>query len=205
LKFRRSNSSRRICQTRPMTKPSASAAKISKAITIASHWTFPLWAKATTLAAYAQPCRRCGHGPRSHQRNEEAEHRRDVETTLAARQLGTEASMGLGERRIYGCFPTIAGIWYLTILGEAGKPSCLMRGACARRWRASRRRVRVIVPDSGISDMNDVLLQGGGWHVHSDWRSWPGLPEERTPELQRSGIEPCNVQDLDRVGGGPCG
>jgi hypothetical protein len=33
LKFRRSNSSRRICQTRPITKPSASAAKISKAIT----------------------------------------------------------------------------------------------------------------------------------------------------------------------------
>src|SRR5205814_7341726 len=35
LKFRRSNSSHRSCQMRPITKPSASAAKISKAITTA--------------------------------------------------------------------------------------------------------------------------------------------------------------------------
>ena len=49
LKFRRSNSSRRICQMRPITKPSASAAKISKAITTAKLIGLPLWAKATTL------------------------------------------------------------------------------------------------------------------------------------------------------------
>jgi hypothetical protein len=49
LKFRRSNSSRRSCQMRPIPKPRASAAKISKAITTASSLDFPLWAKATTL------------------------------------------------------------------------------------------------------------------------------------------------------------
>ena len=59
----------------------------------------------------------------------------------------------------------------LTILGEAGKPSMIMSLKCAHRWRVQRRRVRIIVPDQGLSDMNDVLQQGGGWRVQSDCQS----------------------------------
>jgi hypothetical protein len=42
------------------------------------------------------------------------------------RRVGAGSSMGVGECRIYGRFPTIAGVWYLTMLGEAGKPSMVM-------------------------------------------------------------------------------
>jgi hypothetical protein len=41
---------------------------------------------------------------------------------------------------------------------------------CAHRWQIQRRRVRIIVPDRGLSDINDVLQQGGGWHVQSDYQ-----------------------------------
>ena len=81
----------------------------------------------------------------------------DVESTLAARQLGVAAAWA-------------ANVWYQTILGEAGKPSMIMSLKCAHRWRVQRRRVRIIVPDQGLSDMNDVLQQGGGWQVQSDYQ-----------------------------------
>ena len=48
-------------------------------------------------------------------------------------------------------------VWYQTILGEAGKPSMIMSLKCAHRWRVQRRRMRVIVPDQGLSDINGVL------------------------------------------------
>ena len=47
----------------------------------------------------------------------------------------------------------------------------IMSLKCAHRWRVRRRRVRIIVPDQGLSDMNDVLQQGGGWRVQSDYQS----------------------------------
>jgi hypothetical protein len=36
---------------------------------------------------------------------------------------------------------------------------------CARRWWAKGRQVRIVMPDDGLSDMNDVLLRGADWHV----------------------------------------
>jgi len=75
--------------------------------------------------------------------------------------------VALGSVGSTGRFPTIAGVWYLTMLGEAGKPSMIISLKCARRWRVQRRRVRIIVPYQGLSDINGVLQQTG-WHVHSD-------------------------------------
>jgi hypothetical protein len=76
---------------------------------------------------------------------------------------------------------------------------------CAHRWRAQRRRVRIVMPDDMLSDMNDVLPQGAGWHVQSDHQPWPGLPEERIPEWQRSEYERDGARDLEAEGGAPRG
>jgi hypothetical protein len=53
---------------------------------------------------------------------------------------------------------------------------------CAQRWRAQRHRVWLILLKQGLSEMNDVLLQGAAWRVQSDYQLWPGLPAERIPE-----------------------
>jgi hypothetical protein len=60
-------------------------------------------------------------------------------------------------------------VWYQTILGEAGKLSDhepQVRAPLA----GSASPVRIILPDRGLSDMNDVLQQGGGWQVQSDYQ-----------------------------------
>ena len=49
LQFRRSNSSRRICQMRPTTKPNASEAKIWSTVTSTTLIGLPFLAKAHTL------------------------------------------------------------------------------------------------------------------------------------------------------------
>jgi hypothetical protein len=98
--------------------------------------------------------------------------------TQAARQLGLEPARALGECRIYGRFPTIAGglvpddageaskpsriVSFKCAAGEASKPSRIMSFKCAQRWRAKRRRVRMVTPDDRLSDMNGVLLVDGG-------------------------------------------
>jgi hypothetical protein len=51
----------------------------------------------------------------------------------------------------------------------------------------SARRVRIVMPDDMLSDMNDVLPQGAGWHVQSDHQPWPEPPAARIPEWQHSG------------------
>ena len=61
---------------------------------------------------------------------------------------------------------------------------------CAQWWSAKHRRVRIVMPDDMLSDMNDVLPQGAGWHVQSDHQPRPGLPAERIPEWRHSGFGP---------------
>jgi putative DNA primase/helicase len=94
-----------------------------------------------------------------------------AETCLAARKMGFRPVWALGSVGAIGRFPIIPGVTQLTILGEAGRPSMDMSLKCASRWRAQQCRVRIIVPDQGLSDMNDVLQQGGRWHVQSDCQS----------------------------------
>jgi hypothetical protein len=39
-----------------------------------------------------------------------------------------------------------------------------LRDRAADNWRG------LVMPDDRLSDMNDVLLQGAGWHVQSDYQ-----------------------------------
>ena len=73
LQFRRSNSSRRICQIRPITKPSASAAKISSTVTATKLIGLPFFGQGQppwhrmvtqTFSRQASNVIWCGSGPR---------------------------------------------------------------------------------------------------------------------------------------------
>jgi hypothetical protein len=46
----------------------------------------------------------------------------------------------------------------LIILGESGEASARAIQLCTKRWRAAARRVRIAMPDPGLSDFNDVLV-----------------------------------------------
>src|SRR5271169_2541296 len=85
-------------------------------------------------------------------------------------RVGPGPVWALGSVGSIGRFPTIAGVWYQTMLGEAGKPTIIMSLKYAHRWRVQRRGVRIIVPDQGLSDINGVLQQGAGWHGQSDYQ-----------------------------------
>jgi hypothetical protein len=65
--------------------------------------------------------------------------------------------------------------------------------------------VRIVLLDDRLSDMNDVLLQGAGWHVQSDYQPWPELPAAQKSEWQRSEYERDGARDLEEEGGAPRG
>jgi hypothetical protein len=46
----------------------------------------------------------------------------------------------------------------LLILGEAGEASARAIKLCGTRWRKAGRRVRVVMPNEGFSDINDALI-----------------------------------------------
>jgi hypothetical protein len=81
-----------------------------------------------------------------------------VETAMAARELGFSPVWALGSVGQISSFPVIDGVKTLTILGETGKASADAVESCAPRWHAARRRVRVITPNDGCSDLNDELI-----------------------------------------------
>jgi putative DNA primase/helicase len=81
-----------------------------------------------------------------------------VETGMAARQLGFRPTWALGSVGAISFFPVIDGVQRLLILGEAGDASTRAIKVCGTRWRRAGRRVRVIMPNSGLSDMNDALI-----------------------------------------------
>ena len=82
-----------------------------------------------------------------------------VETTLAARELGFKPAWALGSVGAISFFPIIDGVKRLTILGEAGEDSAKAIKICGTRWqRKARRRVRIVMPNEGCSDLNDVLI-----------------------------------------------
>jgi hypothetical protein len=82
-----------------------------------------------------------------------------IETTLAARQLGFKPAWALGSVGAISFFPIIDGVKRLTILGEAGEVSANAIKICGKRWHGkARRRVRVVMPNEGCSDLNDELI-----------------------------------------------
>lgn len=81
-----------------------------------------------------------------------------LETSMAARQLGFKPAWALGSVGAISFFPVLDGVKQLTILGESGEASARAIKICGTRWRRAGRRVRVVMPNDGLSDMNDVLL-----------------------------------------------
>jgi hypothetical protein len=81
-----------------------------------------------------------------------------VETCMAARQLGLRPTWALGSVGAISFLPLIDTVGQLIILGEAGEASARAIQFCTKRWRAAGRRVRVAMPDPGLSDFNEVLI-----------------------------------------------
>lgn len=81
-----------------------------------------------------------------------------VETCMAARQLGLGAVWALGSVGAISFFSLIEGVQQLLILGEAGDASARAIKFCGTRWRRAGRRVHIVMPDAGFSDLNDVLI-----------------------------------------------
>ena len=81
-----------------------------------------------------------------------------VETGMAARKLGFKPTWALGSVGAISFFPLIDGVKRLVILGEAGEASARAIKFCGTRWRRAGRRVRIVMPNNGLSDMNDALI-----------------------------------------------
>jgi putative DNA primase/helicase len=81
-----------------------------------------------------------------------------VETGMAARQLGFRPTWALGSVGAISFLPVIDGVKQLTILGESGEASARAIRLCGTRWRKAGRRVRVVMPNEGFSDINDALI-----------------------------------------------
>jgi hypothetical protein len=81
-----------------------------------------------------------------------------VETGVAARELGLAPVWALGSAGAISFFPVIDGVKRLVILGEAGERSKQAIKMCGMRWRKAGRRVRVVMPNEGFSDLNDALI-----------------------------------------------
>jgi putative DNA primase/helicase len=81
-----------------------------------------------------------------------------IETSMAARELGFKPAWALGSVGAISFFPLVDGLRQLMILGEVGEASARAIHFCGARWRRAGRRVRVVMPNDGLSDMNDALV-----------------------------------------------
>jgi putative DNA primase/helicase len=81
-----------------------------------------------------------------------------VETGMAARQLGLRPVWALGSVGAISFFPVLDRVKQLVILGEAGEPNAKAVKICGKHWRRASRRVRIVMPNEGLSDMNDALI-----------------------------------------------
>lgn len=82
-----------------------------------------------------------------------------IETAMAARELGIVAPIwALGSVGAISKFPIIDGVKTLIIIGEAGKASAAAIEFCRPRWIAAGRDVKVVMPDTPYSDLNDELI-----------------------------------------------
>jgi putative DNA primase/helicase len=81
-----------------------------------------------------------------------------IETCMAARKLDIRPAWALGSVGCISGFPVIDGVKHLVTLAEAGQGSREAIKFCGLRWRKAWRKVSVIVPPSGCSDLNDQLM-----------------------------------------------
>jgi hypothetical protein len=82
-----------------------------------------------------------------------------VETCMAAREMGLAPCWALGSAGRIARFPLTPEVCALRILGEAGKASAKAIEYCVPRWNAAGRHVRTVMPDDGLSDLNDELMR----------------------------------------------
>jgi putative DNA primase/helicase len=80
-----------------------------------------------------------------------------IETAMAARELGYGPVWALGSVGAIAKFPVLEGVETLRLLGETGAASHDAIQICGRRWHAAGRKVKVVMPDAGCSDLNDEL------------------------------------------------
>ena len=81
-----------------------------------------------------------------------------VETSLAARQLGLSPVWALGSAANIETFAPVTGVDTLVILGENdGGKNRRAADACRQRWQP--RCVRLLMPNGGRKDFNDLLLE----------------------------------------------
>jgi putative DNA primase/helicase len=81
-----------------------------------------------------------------------------IETCMAAREFGFKPTWALGSVGAISFFPLIDSVKQVTILGETGEASAHAIKLCGTRWRRAGRRVRVVMPNDGLADMNDALI-----------------------------------------------
>jgi hypothetical protein len=82
-----------------------------------------------------------------------------VETCMAARQLGIKPAWALGSVGAISFFPLLDGVKRLSILAENDGASRNAVRFCISRWRKAWRKVNVVTPDPGMSDLNDELMK----------------------------------------------
>src|SRR5215831_4216435 len=87
----------------------------------------------------------------------------DIETCMAARQLMATGKLerasvwALGSAGGIERFPVLPNVRTLRIICENDRTNEGAREQCGQRWHSAGRRVRVIKPDLGFNDLNDVL------------------------------------------------
>jgi putative DNA primase/helicase len=85
-----------------------------------------------------------------------------VETCMAARQLGLRPTWALGSTTGIANFPVLSGVEAITLIRENDTNGASQRAceACAARWHAAGREVRIDDPDPEFNDLNDILTSG---------------------------------------------
>lgn len=83
-----------------------------------------------------------------------------VETALSVMRAGWRPIWALGSATSIARFPVLAGIESLTIFADHDPPGIAAASACAERWQAAGREVRITCPQASYSDFND-----GSQHV----------------------------------------
>jgi hypothetical protein len=83
-----------------------------------------------------------------------------IDSVMAARQLGFAPAWALGSVGAISFFPLIDAVKRLVILGEPGEANERAIKLCGTRWHRAGRRVRVVMPGDGLSDLSDALMMG---------------------------------------------
>jgi hypothetical protein len=81
-----------------------------------------------------------------------------VETCMAARQLGFAPVWALGSVGMIAQFPVIDGVTRLRVLGESGEASAKAIRIVGDHWHRAGRKVEIVMPNAGHSDLNDELM-----------------------------------------------